>query len=142
MTASQYKNIVLWTIFENKFFPRENPYKIARILFRNLGISFPQGENTGKLLQILKTNSFLGWRENSWDEAQKYANIGIVSIGMGTTDIIIILPDKEVPVLTSFSDVVSAKTPIVKHTSELSDEEKENLSFFSYRYRFEFDKNS
>ena len=140
MTASQYKNIVQWTLCDNKF-PEGTPsLTVVRKLFRNLGISFPLGKTPEQILSILKANSFLGWRQNSWKDAQKYADIGIVSIGIDHTKIIVLLPDKETPILTNISDVISAKNPNVRHTEDLTDEEKKNMIFFSYRYRFEFEK--
>ena len=139
MTASQYKNIVQWTLWQNNF-PADTPsLTVARKLFKNLGISFPQGNSTEQILPILNTNSFLGWRHNFWEDAQKYADIGIVSIGIDNQNIIILLPSQEIPILTNISDVISVKHPCVKHTDDLSDEEY-NMDFFSYRYQFELDE--
>ena len=139
MTASQYKNIVQWTLWQNNF-PADTPsLTVARKLFKNLGISVPQGNSTEQILPILNANSFLGWRHNSWEDAQKYADIGIVSIGIDNQNIIILLPSQEIPILTNISDVISVKHPCVKHTDDLSDEEY-NMDFFSYRYQFELDE--
>lgn len=141
MTASQYKNIVQWTLCECKFTAEEQSLKVVRRLFKNLGISFPHEGACDQLLHILKTNAFLGWRENSWEDAQKYADLGIVSIGINTSKVILILPDESTPILTNIQDVISAENPNVKHSSNLSDDEKRNMYFFSYRYRFELDNN-
>ena len=142
MTASQYKNIVQWTLCECNFPTEEQPLKVARKLFKNLGISFPQEGTCDQLLHILKANTFLGWRQNSWEDAQKYADLGIVSIGINKSKIILIMPDKSTPILTNIPDVISAENPNVKHTGNLSDAEKKNMYFFSYRYRFELDNNT
>ena len=140
MTASQYKNIVHWTLCDSRFSTDTPSLDVARKLFRNMGISFPQGSSTEQIITILKTNTFLGWRQNSREDAQKYADIGIVSIGMNNEKIVVILPDDNTPILTNISDIISVENPNVKHTQKLTDEEKKSMLFFSYRYRFEIEK--
>ncbi|MBR2848542.1 MAG: hypothetical protein IKB87_03695 [Clostridia bacterium] len=135
MTASQYKNILQWTLFLNPELEKSDAMSAVRKLFDNLGVAFPQGTFT-EILSVLKNDTFLGWRSCSCDETQKYADIGIPAIGVANDKTIIIPPKEAISILTANKEIEKLKSTYIKYAAELTAEERENMCFFVYSYGY------
>lgn len=134
MLAQQYKNIIQWSLCELEESKSElDIQSTIRNLFDNLGIAFPQGD-LKKVLEILQTNDYMGWRNCSCSEAQKFANIGIASIGISIEIIFLIMPDDAIENFSAEPKMLQIKNPAIKHTDELSEKEKTDYLYFSYNY--------
>lgn len=135
MTASQYKNILQWTLFLNPELEKSDAMSAVRKLFDNLGVAFPQGTFT-EILSVLKNDTFLGWRSCSCEEIHKFADIGIPAIGVANDKTIIIPPKDTVSIKTASPEVGECKSVYIKYPAELAAEEKENMCFFVYSYGY------
>ena len=138
MTGSQYKNIIKWTLYLNQGLKESNSIEVANKIFTNLGVSFPHG-NYNEVFDTLKTEKFLGWVTCSRNEVQRFANIGVASLGIDSEKIIVIIPDYDINDLTASSDIVQANNTFVRHSSELDNEEYADLQFFVYSYGYKFE---
>lgn len=129
MTASQYKNIIQWTLFLNKNSENNSKLTMVRKMFNNLGVAFPNAD-IDDCIKILNEGTYLGWRKCSAEEAQNFSNGGIPAIAINSSNIIVIVPDSSVDILTSNKEVVEMKNSNVKHITEIS----EQMIFFAYTY--------
>lgn len=135
MTASQYINIIKWSIFLN---PNSDNEKLIKIILNNLGVAFPCGDNKEKIRK-LETNSFMGWGKSDLENAQNFANVGVAAIGIAENKVYIILPDEETNDLIESDEIKAIKSDFLKRADELTDEEKETMRFFVYSYRRAFE---
>ena len=138
MIGPQYKNIIQWTLKHDISDLNDDRMVIARKIFSNLGVAFPIGD-LDEIISILKSKNYLGWRQCSFNDVQKYANAGVASIGINHTDIVIILPDKKIANLAADNELQSIRISLIKHSNELADEQK-NLLFFVYSYGYVFEE--
>lgn len=139
MTASQYKNIIKWTISTNLEETTSDCLAFSKKLFDNLGVAFPHG-NLGNIMHIFNSTRFLGWRICDPKDAQKYANIGIPTIGINSNKIVIIIPNAEIDDLCGFEDISDITHENVKLVEELSEDEgNENLTFYTYSYGYKIE---
>lgn len=137
MTASQYKNIIKWTLFLERDLSKSESIDVAKRILKNLGAAFPHGDYS-RVLDALNTQKYLGWRSCKREDVQKYANVGIASIGIDNNKIIIILPNHEVNDLAAFDGFDCINNSYVKHSTELDREEHDNMRFFVYSYGYKF----
>lgn len=135
MIGPQYKNIIQWTIKHDISELNNDSMMIAKKVFANLGVAFPHGD-LEEAISILKSKNYLGWRQCSFSNVQKYANAGIASIGINNTELIIILPDEKIANLSADDELQSVKADLIKHSKDLVD--KNNMLYFVYSYGFEF----
>ncbi|MBQ6714230.1 MAG: hypothetical protein IJN15_01630 [Clostridia bacterium] len=135
MTASQYINIIKWSVFLN---PNSDNEKLIKIILNNLGVAFPCGDSKEKIRK-LETNSFLGWGKSNIDDAQNFANVGVAAICISESKVYIVWPDQETNDLIQSDEIKAMKSDLVKRTNELTDEEKETMRFFVYSYRRAFE---
>lgn len=136
MNAAQYKNIIKWTIATTSNVSNIDSLSFAKKVFDNLGVAFPHGD-LNEITNILNNSKYLGWRNCSQDQAQKYANIGIPTIGLDSSKIIIIIPDNEIDDLCGFEDVSHITHENAKRIDEIIDDEDcENLKYYTYSYGY------
>ena len=139
MTGSQYKNIIDWTFkLDEKLKTAENRVVIKRLL-DNMGTSFPT-VSYEEALNIFKNQNYLGWRNCPAENAQTYSNLGIPTIAMDKSTVILIYPDSTVSNLSFEQGSDTIKKDDVKTYIELTDEQKKNMMLFSYRYGFAIEK--
>ena len=139
MTGSQYKNIIDWTFkLDEKLKTSENRVVIKRLL-DNMGTSFPT-VSYEKVLNIFKKQNYLGWRNCPVEDAQTYSNLGIPTIAMDQSTVILIYPDSTVPNLSFEKEHDIIKNESVKTYAELTEEQRKNMKLFSYRYGFAIEK--
>lgn len=136
MIGAQYKNIIQWTLKHDIYDLNNDKMMIVRRIFANLGVAFPHG-SLDEIISILRSKNYLGWRQCSFNDVQRYADAGVASIGISHTNVIIILPDDKVTNLAADNEIKSIHMDFVKHSIELADEQK-NMLFFVYSYGFEF----
>lgn len=106
---------------------------VARKILKNLGVSFPNGSYK-EAIAALQSNSFLGWRICSKEEAQKYADVGVTSIGVVAEKLIIILPDLDTNDLLGTIIVNITNHPCIKHSSQFNTSKNPPTIFFAYSY--------
>lgn len=140
MTGSQYKNIIVWSLHLNENLKNETAINVTTRLCTNLGVAFPHG-NYDKIIDVLKTEKYLGWRVCSPEDVQKYANIGIATIGINSNTSVLIIPDYNINSLSCFSEKSNCNNKFVKHSSEL-DIEGTELQFFVYSYGYKVKEKS
>ena len=141
MTGSQYKNIIDWSFrLDEKLKTSENRLVIKR-LFDNMGVSFPT-VSYEEVLNVFKNYSYLGWRNCPVEDAQTYSNLGIPTIAMDESTVILIYPDSTVPNLSFEEEQDSVKSESVKKYAELTEDQRKNMKFFSYRYGFAIEKSN
>lgn len=136
MIAPQYKNIIQWTLKYEISDSEDDNMMIVRRIFSNLGVAFPLGD-LDEIISVLKSKTYMGWRQCSLNDVQRYANAGVASIGIARTGIIVILPDEKIVNFSADKELVLIKKDFIKHTNELSCDEK-NMMFFVYSYGFVF----
>ena len=139
MTASQYKNILQWTLYMNRNLEKTDNLVLVKTLLDNLGVAFPTGD-CKTVFTAMRTNTFLGWRTVAFEDAQCYADKGFATLAVDEGKIFIICPDEQVSNLSYDPKLYDVKNQYVKHTSELSSEEKASMSFYAYRYGFALEK--
>ena len=141
MTGSQYKNILDWSLYMKKELAEEDNITVMKRLFDNLGVAFPNG-NHQMVLTALNTKSFLGWRSCSLDEAQQYANLGFATIAVNDKEIVLIYPNKNINNLSDNTEMKTASNRFVKHVGDISEEDRNTMKFYAYRYGFALEKKS
>ena len=133
MTASQYKNVIEWSLYLNKS-KDESPMIMARKILNNLGVALPQG-NVKEILHILESNTYMGWRSCSLVEAEQYAEIGVPTIAINEEDIVIIKPSSKIPNFSADAILSKQESPVVKCFLEINENNsKKPMSCFSYCY--------
>lgn len=137
MTGSQYKNIVEWTLYSDNSLAKSESIDVAKKIFKNLGVAFPHGDYD-KIIEILSTKTYLGWRKCHSDEVQRFADIGIPGFGIDSERIIIIIPGEDINDFAYFPDHDKIRSVYVKNTSELDKEKDANLKYFVYSYSYKF----
>lgn len=141
MTGSQYKNIIDWTFkLDEKLKTSENRVVIKRLL-DNMGTSFPT-VSYEEALNIFKNQNYLGWRNCPVEDAQTYSNLGIPTIAVDKSTVILIYPDATVSNMSFEKGHDINKNESVKTYADLTEEQINNMNFFSYRYGFEIEKNN
>lgn len=135
MNSMQYQNILKWSAYGLSGKKELPPLAAIRCFFDNLGVAFPHGDLRA-IRTALETNRFLGWRKCPAEEAQPYADVGIPTVGLADGRVFLVPPDPKTEDLTLEPEVKRAKHPCVKHTGELTPEEREKTVFFTYRYGF------
>ena len=135
MTAAQYKNIILWTLYFDHISESEASLTVARKLLSKLGVSFPQGE-LGQIVKILNGRRFLGWTPCTLDEAQRFLDAGVASMAIDESRVIILLPSQNAETLSHHQELMEVKNNSVKCARELDAKEYENMQFFAYSYGY------
>lgn len=125
MTALQYKNTIKWT---KKQLPKdEEPTNIVAEIFKNCGVGFPRG-NCKDIRITLAKNNYMSWEECTAAEAQNAANRGISAVGVGDGRAVVIMPDGT----GSDEEINYGSDDSVSTVSDISEDEKMNMSFFTY----------
>lgn len=138
MTGSQYKNIIEWSLYSS-LSSVEDDLQIARRIFNNLGVSFPNGDHK-TVCSSIKKNTFLGWRPVQPEDAQRYANAGFATIALNEEQVFVICPNNEVSNLSDNEKLGSAKSPSVSSVGEIFSDKGGGLLYYAYRYGFSFEK--
>jgi hypothetical protein len=133
MTASQYKNILQWTLFFNKSLEEADNVSAIRTLFNALGVAFPNG-TVEEATRVLNRNDYLGWRRCDIQEAQDYADKGIPTIVINGKEVIIICPNDSVSNLSYNKELSQIKNKYVKQISEIDTAICKKASAFVYSY--------
>ena len=135
MTGAQYKNVIKWSVFQNPEIRENDPIKMIKTIFNNLGVAFPSAPY--KLaLSYIKGENYLGWRICSYDESRLYANKGIATIAANDERIIMICPDNIIGDLSSFPEFAVCSTDYIKTAGELSETDKKELTFLVYSHGY------
>lgn len=90
MNSKQYSNIILWTL-KHEVEQFSDSFYTARTIFKNMGIALPHGTKE-EIFKIIDTSRYMWWRAISAEEAQQTADMGNATIGLNSSEIIIILP--------------------------------------------------
>ena len=131
MTAEQYNNVIKCTVKKVDFPKTADSFQEARAIFKNLGVALPQG-NGGEVLTALQTNDYMGWRSCTREEAQRYANNGIATIGISKDRIVVLTASVEED---ETEEPIAVGTPTVMTlSSESSEDVVSDLAFFAYNY--------
>ena len=118
MTNLQYKDAVLKALesLDNS----TNSVDEVRKILSGCDVDFPYGECEG-VFNALSDNTFAQWSECSPDNAIKFANDGIPTVGICKEKVMVIIPDGE----------DTAESGIVRAANSLTADERENYKFFS-----------
>lgn len=92
MTETEYKNEITSTLSEMD--QTADPISTIRSVLGNCDIDFPYGDCRG-ILAALSENDFTGWRACSYEEAKKFADEGVPTVGINTDRVILIAPDSD-----------------------------------------------
>lgn len=117
MTNLQYKDAVLKALesLDNS----TNSVDEVRKILSGCDVDFPYGECEG-VFNALSDNIFAQWSECSPDNAIKFANDGIPTVGICKEKVMVIIPDGE----------DTAESGIVRAANNLMADERENYKFF------------
>lgn len=126
MNAKQYNNMINWTLNHQEPAMTEDTLATTRAIFKNMGVALPNG-TMQEVIDVIKSNNYMGWVECSAEEAQKNANKGIATIGIDEDQIVVISAvDEEVP---------SMRTAAVMNLSEnAATNVGTNMSYYTNRY--------
>lgn len=138
MLSSQYKNIIQWTLCYGGISENDDSISVVRKIFDNLGVALPQG-NLDHIVQVLKSKTYMGWTPCTKEDAQRFVNVGVAAIGIGSNKVVIVLPDDSIENFSDDPNLKNIKNEIVKHTNNLEDEKNDDMHFFAYSYGFRFD---
>lgn len=133
MIAQQYKNIIEWTLSLNNSLSDSDSLTVARKIFDNLGVALPQGR-LEDIVTILNTKKYMGWTPCTKDDAQKFADAGVIAIAIDNSKIIIIPPNEKISNFSHTVKMDGSENMHIKHTAKLSSDESEKMLFFSYSY--------
>lgn len=135
MTAAQYKNIILWTLYFDHISDAEASLTVARKLLDKLGVSFPQGD-LPHIVQVLNGRRFLGWTSCTQDEAQRFLDVGVAALAIDDSRVIILLPSQNTETLSNHPELTEVKNDSVKCARDLDAKEFEKMQFFAYSYGY------
>lgn len=124
MTGTEYKNAIMSALSEAN--QTADPISIIRTVLGNCDTDFPYGDCRG-VLAALSKNDFMGWRACSYEEAKKFANEGVPTVGINDERIVIIVPDD----YTLSSDKSDAKSKFVVSANSITNEEESSMKFFA-----------
>jgi len=139
MNGAQYKNVIKWTLAFGGVTADMDSQTVTRMICKNLGVAYPHGDNK-EVIRILNGKRFLGWTTATVEEAQRFADLGVATIGICETKTVVICPSDDLCILTDLPEPAKAQNEYVKHTKEITPEERENLQFFTYSYGYVLDK--
>ncbi len=126
MNKKQYNSVIDYTLKSEKALESDDSLSTARAIFKNLGVALPQGD-IKRVFDTIKTNSYMGWRSCTMEEAQEAANKGTAAIGISENKIVVISAnDQEQPVTRTASVM-----PLDENTSAF---EVSGLMYYSYSY--------
>lgn len=140
MTASQYKNIIQWSLFLNPNLSNAESLIVAKKIFDNLGVALPNGDYN-EIINVLKSDTYMGWRNCSFEDLQIFADIGVPAMAISDDCIIVILPNSKFSNFSYNENLESIKNNNVKHSSEFTEKDSEKMRFFAYSYGYILDKN-
>ena len=139
MNGAQYKNVIKWTLAFSGVTEDMDSQTVTRTICKNLGVAYPHGNNS-EVVRILNGKRFLGWTPASCEDAQRFADLGVATIGISKEKTVLICPNDELSILTDLPEPAKAQNEYVKHTKDISPEEREKLQFFTYSYGHVLDK--
>ena len=124
MTGTEYKNAIMSALSEAD--QTTDPISIIRTVLGNCDTDFPYGDCRG-ILAALSKNDFVGWRACSYEEAKKFANEGVPTIGINNERVVIIAPDDH----TLSSDKSDSKSKFIVSANSITNEEESSMKFFA-----------
>lgn len=135
MIAPQYKNIIQWTLCSMENNEQSDSLTSARLVFNNLGVAFPHGD-LKSIIEVLDTNVYLGWRACEKENVQKYADMGIASVGVSESSVIVILPNQSVPNLAFDKTISEHDGRFTCCCCDIPDEIQNTMKFYVYSYGY------
>ena len=135
MTASQYKNILQWTLFFNKGLEEANNLSVIRTLYNALGVAFPNG-TLEKVIKVLNRDDYLGWRKCDVQDIQEYADHGITAMLIYDKELVIICPNDSISNLSYNTALNEVKNKYVKQIFDIDTSIYEKASAFVYSYGY------
>mgnify|MGYP003290872659 CR=1 FL=1 len=126
MNKKQYNSVIDYTLKSEKALESDDSLSTARAIFKNLGVALPQGD-IKRVFDTIKTNSYMGWRSCTMEEAQEAANKGTAAIGISENKIVVISANDEEQPVTKTASVM----PLDENTSAF---EVSGLLYYSYGY--------
>lgn len=139
MNGAQYKNIITWTLAFGGITADKDSQAVVRAICKNLGVAYPHG-SLKDVMRILDGKRFLGWTRATVENAQRFADLGVAAIGISEDKVVLIFPDDKLFILTDRPEPGKAQNEYVKHTKDISSEEREKLRFYTYSYGHVLDK--
>lgn len=139
MNGAQYKNVIKWTLAFGGITPQMDSQTVTRAICKNLGVAYPHGDNK-EVMRILNGKRFLGWTPATCEDAQRFADLGVATIAINEQKTVIICPNDDVFILTDLPEPTKVQNEYVKHTKDITPEEREKLQFFTYSYGHVLDK--
>ena len=126
MNGKQYNNIIAKTAKHSM--EKGDNLETVRKIFKNMGVAFPHGK-CKKVLDTLKTNDYMAWRNYDIKEAMERANNGTATIAIGEDRVMIVPANDAVD-----NELVSSgdNDLILNITPETSALEVSSLRFYSY----------
>ena len=107
---------------------------MARKILDNLGVALPQGDFK-KILSILKSDTYMGWRHCTRDEAEKIAEIGVPAMAIDEEELFIIKPSAKIHDFSAYPELSKLDSPVVKYASDVNiSTSKKPMSYFAYCY--------
>lgn len=126
MTSKQYKNIINFTILEQKNSGQGDSVAIIKKVMDNCGTAFPDGDRL-RVLSLLSSGQYVGWQSCSVQEAQAAANSGIAAVGIGNTRSVVVEPEED----EMLAGVMVENTCYSATVASLSAEDVEEMAFFA-----------
>ncbi len=139
MNGAQYKNVIKWTLAFDEVTTETDSQTVTRMICRNLGVAYPHGDNK-EVIRILNGKRFLGWTPVTCEDAQRFADLGVATIGINEEKTVVVCPSDDLFILTDLPEPARAQNEYVRHTKEIASEEREKLQFFAYSYGHVLDK--
>lgn len=124
MNKKQYNNIIENTLKNEQ---KSDSLETARAIFNNMGVALPNG-NMREVYEVIKGNDYMGWKSCTMEEAQLAADNGVAAIGISENRIVVLsATDDEEP--------VAQNETVMTLSSDLTDGEVSDLSYYTYSYR-------
>ncbi len=82
MNKEQYNNIINHTLLTNSIVNSDSNLVAVKNILNKMGVPLPNGD-LQDVFNTLQTNSYMGWRMCTLQDAQTFANQGIATIGVG-----------------------------------------------------------
>ena len=124
MNFKQYNNIIDYTLKHDADAQTDDSLKTARTIFNNMGVALPNG-SMNEVYETIKTDSYMGWKSCSMEEAQKAANKGVAAIGINENRIVVVSANDEEDPVTETASVMALDKDILETSAS-------GLAFYQY----------
>lgn len=130
MTATQYNNVVRWTLANTEAGTTADSVKAAKSILDNCGVAFPKG-TCREILLTLMSERYMGWTPCTCAQAQESADAGIAAVGVDADRVVVILPN-QAPTCRVAAAVPETASAFAKQADQMAPAERLSMQFFSY----------